>query len=50
MEFVDEVQVKTSSFEAEFGGALGGVINVVPKQGLQRMARQPADLPTRPTR
>jgi hypothetical protein len=33
MEFIDEVQVKTSSFEAEFGGALGGVINVVPKRG-----------------
>src|SRR5260370_2711533 len=33
MEFIDEVQVKTSSFEAEFGGALGGVINVVPKKG-----------------
>ena len=33
MEFIDEVQVKTSSFEAEFGGALGGVINVVPKNG-----------------
>jgi hypothetical protein len=33
MDFIDEVQVKTSSFEAEFGGALGGVINVVPKKG-----------------
>ncbi|HTS66139.1 MAG TPA: TonB-dependent receptor, partial [Candidatus Acidoferrales bacterium] len=33
MEFIDEVQVKTSSFEAEFGGALGGVVNVVPKKG-----------------
>ena len=33
MEFVEEVQIKTSSFEAEFGGALGGVINVVPKKG-----------------
>ncbi len=33
MEFVQEVQVKTSSFEAEFGGALGGVINVVPQKG-----------------
>jgi hypothetical protein len=32
-EFVQEVQVKTSSFEAEFGGALGGVINVVQKRG-----------------
>jgi outer membrane receptor protein involved in Fe transport len=33
MEFIQEVQVKTSSFEAEFGGALGGVINVVPRRG-----------------
>jgi outer membrane receptor protein involved in Fe transport len=33
MDFVQEVQVKTSSFEAEFGGALGGVINVVPQKG-----------------
>lgn len=32
-DFVQEVQVKTSSFEAEFGGALGGVINAVPKRG-----------------
>jgi outer membrane receptor protein involved in Fe transport len=29
MEFVQDVQVKSSSFEAEFGGALGGVINVI---------------------
>src|SRR5438128_830640 len=33
MDFVQEVQVKSSSFEAEHGGALGGVINVVPKHG-----------------
>ena len=33
MDFVQEVQVKSSSFEAEYGGALGGVINVVPKRG-----------------
>ena len=33
MDFIEEVQVKTSSFEAEFGGALGGVINAVPKRG-----------------
>ena len=30
---VSEVQVKTSGFEAEFGGATGGVINVVTKGG-----------------
>jgi outer membrane receptor protein involved in Fe transport len=33
MDFIEEVQVKSSSFEAEFGGALGGVINAVPKRG-----------------
>jgi hypothetical protein len=33
MDFIQEVQVKTSSFEAEYGGALGGVINVVPQKG-----------------
>jgi hypothetical protein len=33
MDFLQEVQIKSSSFEAEYGGALGGVINVVPKQG-----------------
>src|SRR5437870_10917227 len=32
-DFIQEVQVKSSSFEAEFGGALGGVINAVPKHG-----------------
>jgi hypothetical protein len=32
-EFIEEVQVKSSSFEAEFGGANGGVINVVQKRG-----------------
>jgi hypothetical protein len=33
MDFVEEVQVKCSSFEAEYGGALGGVINAVGKRG-----------------
>ncbi len=33
MDFIKEVQIKSSSFEAEFGGALGGVINAVPKSG-----------------
>src|SRR5262249_23479956 len=32
-EFVDQVQVKTSGTEAEFGGAMGGVVNVVQKRG-----------------
>lgn len=30
---VQEVQIKSSGFEAEFGGAVGGVINVVTKGG-----------------
>jgi hypothetical protein len=33
MDFIDEVQVKTSGFEAEHGGALGGVVNVISKRG-----------------
>lgn len=33
MDFIQEIQIKSSSFEAEFGGALGGVINAVPRRG-----------------
>jgi len=33
-DFVQEVQVKSSSFEAEFGGAMGGVINVISQRGV----------------
>lgn len=33
MDFIQEVQVKTSGFEAEYGGALGGVVNVIQKHG-----------------
>src|SRR5262245_9991224 len=32
-DFLDEVQVKTGGFEAEFGQALGGVLNAVVKSG-----------------
>ena len=32
-EFVQEVQIKSSGFEAQYGGAMGGVINVVTKSG-----------------
>jgi hypothetical protein len=32
-EFIEEVQVKSSGYEAEFGRAMGGVINVVTKSG-----------------
>ena len=31
MDFIQEVQVKSSGFEAEYGGALGGVVNVDPE-------------------
>jgi len=31
--FVQEIQIKTSGFEAEYGGATGGVVNVVTKGG-----------------
>lgn len=36
-QFVQEVQVKTSGFEAEFGGATGGVINVVTRGGTNQL-------------
>jgi hypothetical protein len=32
-DFVEEIQVKSSGFSAEFGGALGGVISAVTKSG-----------------
>lgn len=32
-QFIQEVEVKTSGIEAEYGGALGGVINVIMKKG-----------------
>ena len=32
-EFVDEVQVKASGYQAEYGGSLGGVIHVLTRQG-----------------
>jgi hypothetical protein len=36
-DFVQEVQVKTGGYEAEFGQATGGVINVVTKSGSNRL-------------
>lgn len=33
LEMIQEVQVKTGGYEAEFGGATGGVINVATKSG-----------------
>jgi hypothetical protein len=32
-EFIQEVQIKSSGIEAEHGGALGGVVNVIMKKG-----------------
>jgi hypothetical protein len=32
-EFVQELQIKSSGFEAQYGGAMGGVVNVVTKSG-----------------
>jgi outer membrane receptor protein involved in Fe transport len=33
LDFVEEVQVKSSGYEAEFGGATGGVLNVITRSG-----------------
>ena len=35
-DFVDEVQVKSSGYTAEYGGSTGGVINVVTRSGTNR--------------
>src|SRR5689334_13322438 len=37
-DFVKEVQVKTGGYEAEFGQATGGVVNVVTKSGTNNVA------------
>ncbi len=37
-EFVQEVQVKTGGYEAEFGRATGGVLNMVTKSGANRFS------------
>lgn len=33
IEFISEVQVKTTGIEAEFGGAMGGVVNAIQQKG-----------------
>ena len=35
-EFVEEIQVKSSGYEAEHGGSMGGVINVITRSGGNR--------------
>ncbi len=32
-DFVEEIQIKSAGYQAEFGGAIGGVINVITKTG-----------------
>jgi hypothetical protein len=32
-DFIDQVEIKSSGVEAEYGGALGGVVNVIMKKG-----------------
>ena len=39
-EFVDEIQVKSSGYTAEYGGSTGGVINVVTKSGTNTWTRR----------
>jgi hypothetical protein len=36
-QFIEQMQIKTSGFNAEFGGATGGVVNVVTKGGTNDM-------------
>jgi hypothetical protein len=36
VDFVDEVQVKSSGYPAEYGGSTGGVINVITKSGTNK--------------
>ena len=38
-DFIEEVQVKTGGYEAEFGQATGGVVNVITKSGSNTAAR-----------
>ena len=51
-DFIDEIDVKTGGYEAEFGQSTGGVVNVITKSGTNtpqgsavrlHAARQPAD-------
>ena len=37
-DFVEEVQVKSSGYTAEYGGSTGGVINVITKSGTNRFS------------
>jgi hypothetical protein len=37
VDFIEEVQVKSSGYSAEYGGAMGGVVNVLTKSGTNQM-------------
>ena len=43
-DFVNEIQVKTAGYEAEYGQSTGGVVNVLTKSGTNQSARQPVRL------
>jgi len=36
-EFIEEVQIKTGGYEAEYAGALGGVVNIITKSGANEL-------------
>ena len=38
VDFLDEVQVKSSGYPAEYGGSTGGVINVITKSGSNKFS------------
>jgi hypothetical protein len=37
MEFIQEVEIKTGGYQAEYGGALGGILNVLTKSGSNQL-------------
>ena len=49
LDFIEEVQVKSSGYNAEFGGATGGVVNVVTKSGRNALPRTTSAPTIRPT-
>jgi outer membrane receptor protein involved in Fe transport len=45
-EFMEEVQVKSAGYAAEFGGSTGGVINAITRSGTNQFQRRdPVGLP-----
>src|SRR5436309_5243725 len=37
-DFVEEVQIKSSGYEAEYGGSTGGVVNVITRSGTNKLS------------